>query len=50
MADLHVTIPDELEKRLRGNPHVPNKKGALSEWIAEAIREKLKREEREEPA
>ena len=41
MGRIHIKIPDELEKELR--KVVPNKKGALGQFIAEAIREKLER-------
>ena len=41
MARLHIVLPDDLERELRRI--LPNKKGALSEFIAEAIKEKLER-------
>jgi len=43
MGLVQVYIPDDLEKRLR--TRVPAKKGALSEFVAKAIEEKLEREE-----
>ena len=41
MARLHIVIPDDLEQELRRV--LPSKKGALSEFIAEAVREKLEK-------
>jgi len=45
VARIHVKIPDELERELR--KVVPNKKGALGQFVAEAIREKLERMKKE---
>ena len=45
MGRIHVKIPDELERELRRV--VPNKKGALGEFVAEAIKEKLERMKKE---
>lgn len=44
MGTIKVKLPDDLEKKLRDI--VPAKKGALSEFITEAIREKLEKMER----
>jgi hypothetical protein len=44
MGILRVVIPDELEERLR--QALPAKKGAISEFVAEAIKEKLDRIEK----
>lgn len=46
MGKLTVVIPDELERRLR--QILPHKKGALSCFVIEAIKEKLERIERGE--
>lgn len=39
---IYITIPEDLDKILR--EHLPLRKGELSRFIAEAIREKLERE------
>jgi len=41
MGKLTVVIPDELERKLR--LMLPLKKGALSDFIVKAIKEKLER-------
>ena len=45
MARLYVVIPDELERELR--KVVPNRKGALGQFVSEAIKEKLERMKKE---
>ena len=45
MGVIKVRIPDDLEKMLRDV--LPAKKGMLSEFVTEAIREKLERMVRE---
>ena len=42
MGLIQVRIPDDLEQVLRKT--IPAKKGALSEFITQAIKEKLERE------
>ncbi len=42
MGLIQIKIPDELEDVLRR--HIPAKKGALSQFIVSAIKEKLERE------
>jgi len=44
MGTIKVRLPDDLEKKLRDV--LPAKKGMLSEFITEAIREKLERMKR----
>jgi len=41
MGLIRVVIPDDLEERLR--EFVPARKGALSEFVSEAIRERLEK-------
>lgn len=45
MGVIKIVLPDDLEKRLRDV--VPARKGALSEFITNAIKEKLERLEKE---
>ena len=45
MGRLHIVIPDDLEQELR--KILPNKKGALGEFVAQAIKEKLERMKKE---
>ncbi len=42
MGLIQVRVPDELEEILRR--HLPAKKGALSEFVVSAIKEKLEKE------
>ena len=42
MGLIQVRIPDDLEDKLR--KHLPAKKGALTQFVISAIKEKLKKE------
>ena len=44
MGVVKVVLPDDLEERLRN--FLPSKKGELSKFISEAVREKLDRLEK----
>ena len=46
MGRIHIVIDDELEKELR--KVLPHKKGSLSKFIEEAIREKLAKLKKEQ--
>jgi len=45
MGLIRVKLPEDLDKRMRNA--IPARKGAISEFIIEAIREKLERLEKE---
>lgn len=44
MARLFVEIPDEVDERMRRL--IPAKKGAISQWVTEAILDKIEKEEK----
>jgi len=44
MAKILIVIPDDLDREMR--KLIPAKRGEISKWITEAIREKIEREKR----